>query len=202
MAVKWMDPVIDVRPMRPWFRRRRGVTLSVGGLLFMGVFLLRLLVGGADEAVSLLFVLPTTLLAVAFGRSSGLLAALLAVALTGLWVWLSGADLSIIGWLSRAIPLFLVGGLVGDASDRLRDYEEQRRTLEVSLLKHRQAVEINDSLLQGMAAAKWSIEAGRVETGIEMLSETLDRGHSLVSELIRGAEHSPDERSDQVPRGS
>ncbi len=154
----------------------------------MGVFVMRLLVGDAGDAISLLFVMPITLLAVAFGRNAGLLAAVFAVALTGCWVWMSGADLTVIGWLSRAFPLLLVGGLVGDASDRLRDFEEQRRTLEVSMLRHRQAVEINDSLLQGMAAAKWAIEAGRVESGVDMLSETLDRGHSLVSELIRGAE--------------
>jgi hypothetical protein len=54
-----------------------------------------------------------------------------------------------------------------------------------ALFRHRKAVEIKDSLVQGMAAAKWSIEAVRMETGLEMLTESLDRGHRLVSQLIR-----------------
>ena len=160
----------------------------VAGLMFAGVFIVRLAVVGSGEAISMLLVLPVTLVAVALGRRAGLTAALVAIALTACWVWVGGFDVSVIGWISRVLPLLLVGGLVGDASDRLRDFEEQRRTLEGGLLRHRQAVEINDSLIQGMAAAKWSIEAGRVETGVEMLNETLDRGHRLVSELIRDAE--------------
>jgi hypothetical protein len=49
-------------------------------------------------------------------------------------------------------------------------------------------VEINDSLVQGMAAAKWSLEAGRVDNGLAALEETLDQGQRLVSQLIRDAD--------------
>jgi K+-sensing histidine kinase KdpD len=185
------DPSVSIRPERPWFHERRGVTLSVTGVLFAGIFLMGVTGGASGDAVSMLFVMPITLLAVAYGRRPGLLGALLAVALTGWWMWLPGADLSVLGWVSRVVPLVLVGGLVGDASDRLRGFEEQRRLLETSSIRHRQAVEINDSLVQGMAAAKWSIEAGRVETGVEMLTATLDRGQSLVSQLIRDTEQQP-----------
>jgi hypothetical protein len=162
--------------------------MSVAGFLFLGVVVLRLTVPDAGEAASTLFLLPITLLAVASVRSAGLLAAFVALVLTGWWDWLSGADVSVIGWVWRGLPLLLVGGLVGDASDRLRSFEQHRRALETNALRHRQAVEINDTLLQCMAAAKWSIEAGRVQTGVEMLNETLTRGHSLVSQLIREAE--------------
>jgi hypothetical protein len=186
--VDW-DRAVVIRPKGPWFYRRRRVTFSAAGFLFVGVFVVRLTVGDPGDAISMLFVLPITLLAVAFGRRAGIFAALVAVALTGCWASLSAAEISVIGWVSRIVPLLLVGGLVGDASHRLRDFEEQRRAVETSALRHRQAVEINDFLIQGMAAAKWSIEAGRVETGVEMLNETLDRGHSVVSRLMRDADH-------------
>jgi hypothetical protein len=172
----------------------------VAGSLFAGVFTLSLIVGGPGDAISMLFALPVTLLAVAFGRRSGLAAALVAVGLTGCWVRLSATDITAIEWISRVAPLVLVGGLVGDASDRLRDFEEQSHRLEGSLLRQRQAAEINDSLIQGMAAAKWSIEAGRVGTGVEMLNETLGRGHRLVSQLIRDAEQQMGRSGDAVSR--
>jgi hypothetical protein len=42
--------------------------------------------------------------------------------------------------------------------------------------------------VQGMAVAKWSLEAGQVEAGLKALNETIDVGHRLVSELIRRAD--------------
>ncbi len=60
---------------------------------------------------------------------------------------------------------------------------------------HRLAVEINDSLIQCMAAAKWAIEAGQVERGQVTLDETIRLGQQLVSALIKdsgmGPTHSP-----------
>ena len=58
-------------------------------------------------------------------------------------------------------------------------------------LLHRQAVEINDSLLQGMAAAKWALEAGRADVGLERLSDAIVSGQQLVSGLIRDSEMGP-----------
>lgn len=52
-------------------------------------------------------------------------------------------------------------------------------------LLHRQAVEVNDSLIQGMAAAKWAIEAGNHDLGLRTLEETIEAGQRMVSQLIR-----------------
>jgi hypothetical protein len=86
------------------------------------------------------------------------------------------------------VPLLLIGFLLGDASERLNRAEDERLRQEARELRHRQAVEINDSLVQGMAAAKWSLEAGRVDNGLAALEETLDQGQRLVSQLIRDAD--------------
>jgi hypothetical protein len=97
------------------------------------------------------------------------------------------------------LPLLLLGLLLGHATDRERRAEAERRRLEAAALLHREAIEINDSLVQGMAAAKWSLDAGQVETGKEILEETVVRAHDLVSGLIRRADMGT--RTEPLPRG-
>ena len=175
----------------PWFRAHPGWTVVVAGGLFLAVFVLRVLDSEELDAVNLLYALPVALVALAFGRSAGFAAGVLAVALVAAWSLLSDIDLSALGWASRAIPLLLLGVLLGDAADRLEVVDERRRALENAAQRHRDATEVNDTLVQGMAAAKWSLEAGRTEAGVAMLSETLELGHKLVSELLREADMGP-----------
>lgn len=172
----------------PWFRARPRVALGVAALLFVGVLGLRLAVEPVEDALSMLYALPVALVALAFGRTAGVAAGVLAVGLVGVWVGVAGVDLSALGWLARAVPLLFLGGLLGDASDRLQHAEARRRALEAAAQRHRDATEINDTLVQGMAAAKWALEGGRHDSGLRTLDETLQLGHQLVSELLRGAD--------------
>jgi len=75
--------------------------------------------------------------------------------------------------------------LLGDASDRLRLANQRWRRLEAAAQRHRDAVEINDTLVQGMVAAMWSLESGRHDDGVRTLGETITVGHDLVSKLMR-----------------
>ncbi len=172
----------------PWFRDRPRWTIGVAAVLFAGVFVLRISVGTPSDAINMLYALPVTLLALAFGRTDGLAAGLLAVLLVAAWVVVDDVQLSWLGWASRVVPLLLLGGLLGDASDRLAAADEQRRHLEAAAQRHRDATEVNDTLVQGMAAAKWAFEAGRHESGLKTLEETLEIGHQLVSKLMRDAD--------------
>ncbi len=171
----------------PWFRERPEATAAVASVLFLGVFVLRLLVGDPADTSSMLYALPVALLATAFGLRVGAVAGLASVALVLVWVLLDDVDVGLMGWISRIVPLLLLGVLLGDASDRLRRANEEQARLATGARLHQEAIEINDSLVQGMAAAKWSIEAGRVEAGLSTLDETIGLGHALVSGLIREA---------------
>jgi hypothetical protein len=173
---------------RPWFQRRPWLAVLVASLLFALVFAVRLVSGGPRDAISMLFVLPIALLAMTGGLRAGAVGGVVAVALVVTWVSVTQAHLTALGWTSRAVPLLLVGVLLGDASGRLRRAEIGRRHLEAATLMHRQAIEINDSLVQGMAAAKWALEAGRTAAAIEALDDTLVRGNRLVSTLLREAD--------------
>ncbi|HEY6931921.1 MAG TPA: hypothetical protein VI452_00870 [Marmoricola sp.] len=171
----------------PWFRARPGLAMALAAVLFVAILLLRLVTDNPLDAVSMLYIFPVALVGMSRGRWAGLVAGVVALGLVDIWTFVDGIDLSPLGWLCRALPLLLVGALVGDASDRLQRAASMHEAHALALQRHREAVEINDSLVQGMSAAKWSIEAGRTEAGLQVLGETVQLGHRLVSDLIREA---------------
>lgn len=185
-----MDPTLDRGPRDdvPWFHRQPRLTVVVAIVLFAAVLVLRLSVGDAEDAINLLHSLPVALIALAFGRRAGIIAGLVAVGLVVVWALATDADLTPLGWTSRVVPLLLLGGLLGDASDRLAAAHRRGRELEAAAERQRAATEVNDTLVQGMAAAKWSIEAGRYDAGLKTLTDTLTLGHELVSKLMREAD--------------
>jgi hypothetical protein len=174
-------------PREPWFRQRPIVALAVAGVLYASVLTLRLLAGGPADAYTLLFVFPIALVALTFGMRAGLAAGLVAVGLIVVWVVVDDVSLNLVGWGARILPLLLLGVLLGDASDRLRRAEEEKRRLESAALLYREAIEINDSLVQGIAAARWALEAGRLDAGLRTLEQTIVQAEELVSGLIRQA---------------
>ena len=168
----------------PWFWLRPALAMAVSALLFVGIVVLRWSVGDADDAISMLYVLPVALLALSFGLRAGLGAGAFAVGLLVLWVTTAGESLSVFGWLSRAVPTLLLGLLVGAATDRIRDAARvERHAAEVALLQ-REAAEINDRVLQQMAAAKWMLEAGRNDDGVDLLASTMDDAQRLVARML------------------
>ncbi|MGW5194520.1 hypothetical protein ACWEOO_35050 [Kribbella sp. NPDC004138] len=171
----------------PWFRQHPAAALVVAGMLFASVWVVRLIDGDAVDATMLLFTLPVALIAVAFGLRAGVAAGALAVLMVVTWVLATGTDLGPVGWIARCLPELLLGFLLGDASDRLRRAEAERRKLESGALLYREAIEINDSLVQGMAAARWALEAGRPDDGLKTLETTIGQAQDLVSDLIRQA---------------
>jgi signal transduction histidine kinase len=185
-------PPVPEEQGRPWFRAHPRWALAVVVALFVSVFLTRLL---ADEsprdAAGLLYVLPVTLAAVAFGRRGGLTAGLSAVVLVVVWAVVQDFELSWLGWVSRIVPLLLLGTLLGDATERLEATERRRHELEAAAQRHRDAAEISDSLIQGMTAARWALEAERVDVALTTLEDTIRRGQRLVSDLLRNADLDP-----------
>jgi glucose-6-phosphate-specific signal transduction histidine kinase len=169
----------------PWFARSPRLALLVAALLYVGVFVLRVSIDDPSEVITAFYVLPIALVTVTYGLRGGLVGSLLALLLVAVWAVAEDVDLSVFGWVTRAVPLLGMGLLLGHAWERLREAAELRRQDEVAAVQHRQAVEINDSLIQGMAAARWTIEAGQVERGLDMLDDTLRLGQQLVSGLIK-----------------
>lgn len=180
----WHAFTTDQADTEPWFRRRPALTVAIGVAMFAAVLITRLALGDASDALLVLLVFPISLLALTFGSRVGLAAGLVASGLIGVWVLIDGVDLSVVGWASRVGPLLFLGVLVGDAADRLRRADEERQCLAIAQLRHRQAVAVGDTLIQGMASAKWSLESGRLDTAAAVLEETIATGQRMVADAL------------------
>jgi hypothetical protein len=174
-------------PRNPWFRQHPSIALMVSGGLYCAILLLTVFAGTPRDDYFLLYVFPVALIAVTFGLRAGALAGLTAVAFVIVWVVLRDVSLTTAGWATRVAPMLVLGLLLCRAADRLRWAEAERLRLEAAALLHREAIEINDSLVQGMAAARWTLQAGEVDPGLKILDETLGQAQELVSDLIRRA---------------
>ena len=161
--------------------------MAVASALFLVVSLVHVWLPG-EEAVTALFVFPISLLAITFGLRGGLVAGGVALSLAAAGLALDAAEVSLTGWLVRLVSLLTVGALLGWTADNLARAERHHRRLELAAERHRQAVEVNDSLVQGMSVAKWAFEAGRTESGLAILNDTIVVGQELVSGLVRDAE--------------
>jgi signal transduction histidine kinase len=176
----------------PWFSRRPGLALAGVVAIFVSISVARFALGNdASVGITLLYVVPISLAAVVWGRRAGMIASAAALVLLTLWVLVADVDLTVLGWSARVVPILLVGLLLGDASDRLRRAERAHVEQAERELLHRQAVEINDSLLQGMAAAKWALEAERHDVAHERLTDAIASGQKLVAGLIRDSAMGP-----------
>jgi hypothetical protein len=92
-----------------------------------------------------------------------------------------GAALSWI--IFAAFVLALLGGLYLLRRTAATAAELQRREL-----NERHAVQINDNIIQGLALAKYQLQAGEGEASAEQVSETLREAQRLVSGLLGDAE--------------
>ena len=67
------------------------------------------------------------------------------------------------------------------AERSLREAEERVREAE---LRQRQALEINDTVVQGLAVAKYAYEIGRADLGDAALDRTLTAARNIISDLL------------------
>jgi glucose-6-phosphate-specific signal transduction histidine kinase len=186
-----------MRDVGPWFRRWPAASVAVAAALYAGVFALRMTTGAPSDTTSMFYALPIALLALTFGLAAGVAAGLAGTALVAIWAVANHVALSPVGWATRVVPLLLLGVLLGQAADRLRRSQAELARLDTSSHWHRQAAEINDSIVQGLAVAKWALESGDLDAALRIVSDTLDQAHAMVSQLLRdaglepGGEHAP-----------
>ncbi len=172
------------------FRRRSPWAAVVALALFATIFALRLEVHGLRDPITELYVLPIALLAQSFGLRMGTAAGATGVVLLATWVGIEGLELTPVEWATGIVPMLLLGVLLGDATDRLEQAAVAERALAVARVKEREAAEINDSILQGLAAAKWAVESGHINRGLHVLTDTVLKAESLVASLLHNeAEH-------------
>ena len=176
----------------PWYRARPGVAIAVIATSAVTVLGLQFLDTRAADAIALLYVLPIGLAAVSFGVRGGLAAAAAAYVAFGLFaVWSRADDVGVGGWLTRAAAMFLLGGLLGRASDQTARatglalaHQRQRLIVEEENRRYSEGIELSDSILQHVAAAKWAIEQGDQAKAVRLLGSAMSAGQEMLSELL------------------
>ena len=177
-------PLVDTRRREPWFDLHPRLALGVAVALFIAIFAVGLAIDGTADSLSVLYVLPVSLVAFAFGVRAGLAAGAVAVGLLVIWLLASAESFGALGWVSRVVPLLLLGLLVGASSDRIREARRAERYAIAVALVQRDAAEINDSVVQGLAVAKWLLESEQVDRALEVLDETAEKAQTLVSRVL------------------
>ncbi len=114
-----------LRTQRFWAHLDGPRTVAVALALFAVVFTLRMRDPNAANGEMVLFVVPVALLAINSGLRGGLAGGALAIALVVAWNISSPVVVSPSGYVSRAIALFLLGGLLGVFVDYRRALETQ-----------------------------------------------------------------------------
>ena len=175
------------------------MAVAAGVVLMFGVITaLRFSVEGVGDGYTLLYVLPVALAALHFRLAGGLAAAAVAVLLVVVWAEVMRVDVGLVGYLTRAMTFFLLGGLVGFETRQLRRAQDERERL----LARVQAISRTDQLT-GLANRRAWDEALRREIARARRDDTvmtvalldLDRfkqfndelGHSAGDELLRRA---------------
>ncbi len=173
----------------------------------MVVLALQLLDTRASDAFSLLYVLPISLAAMSFGAGGGLVAAVVAYTAFALFaIFSSVAHVGIEGWVGRAAAMFLLGGLLGRANDQTERaamaalaHHSQRLIAEEKRRRFAEGIELSDSILQNVAAAKWAIEQGDATKAAELLGQALSSGQEMVGELLPSRSSNPPRPEVQSP---
>ncbi len=176
----------------PWYRSSATAPLLVAFGLFVVVTVVHVIANGTGEAVDILYALPVALLAMSFGLRGGLIGAVIGFSLFAVVELVDGTgDIDATGWISRAAGLFLLGVLLGRASDQLEAGRlraiaeaEERQRLEERARRQAEGLEISDSILQHLAVVKWMIEAGQKDEAVGILTSTMATGERMVAELL------------------
>lgn len=97
----------------------------------------------------------------------------------------SHGDVDLTGWVGPLLAMALLGGLVGHLSEVAAGHEAARtlqaRHLDEARKAQEAASEVNDSIVQRLAAARWMLEAGMHQEALDALDSTVTEGIAQVS---------------------
>jgi PAS domain S-box-containing protein len=172
----------------------RAAVVVAACLLLGAVFALGFAVSDPGEAVAVLYTLPIALIAVELGAVAGVIAALVAVALFGLWTAVDNIDVGSIAFLTRGTGFLLLGGLLGHFSTKLRSAYET---------VHRREQQLQEILDNTTAVISLKDSEGRFTLVNKKFEELLDltqdevKGrtvHDLFPRYMADAIHANDRR--------
>jgi hypothetical protein len=129
------------------------------------------------QAVTVLYVVPIALAALATGIRGGLAAALLATFLLAVWVVVDDIEIGMSGWVSRLIAFFMIAVLVGRYEQLARDVA-QRRAEELA------AAEVQEGVVQSLVVATYELRRGDRVAAQEAVDHALAAAKLIISSRL------------------
>jgi K+-sensing histidine kinase KdpD len=161
-------------------RSRRAVAAAAAALLVL-FFVIEVVTGSPREPATIAYAVPVALAAIALGARAGMVAAVAGAALYWLGAYVDGETLSAAHLSYRLGALVFLGGVVGALASQLAEAEHHAQLQQE--LRSR-AVELNDTVVQGLALSRYQIEGGDATAAAGTLTTTLGRAQELVADLM------------------
>lgn len=153
---------------------RRPELLISAAVAFAAVFGLAFWIDDPRQAITVLYVVPIALVALAAGVRAGLAAALISAGLVAVWVITQDVEIGMSGWISRLVAFFLIALLVGRYEQLAR--ESVRKTLE-----ERAAAEVQEGVVQSLVIATYELRRGETSAAENAVEDALTAAKEIIS---------------------
>jgi len=168
-------------------RSRHAVAGAAGALLVL-FFVIEVVTGSPGEPATIAYAVPVALAGIALGPRAGMAAAVAGAGLYWLGAYIDGETLSVAHISYRLVALVFLGGVVGALASRLAQAVHEAQ-LQAELRSR--AVELNDTVVQGLALSRYQIDGGDPTAAADTLTATLGRAQELVADLMGDVELEP-----------
>ena len=148
--------------------------LIVAAAAFVAVFVLALAIADPRQAITVLYVVPIAITALAAGMRGGIAGAFVSTALLSLWFVIDDIHIGMSGWISRLIAFFVTGALVGR-------YEDLARTLARRRADEQAATEVHDGVVQALVIATYELQRGNTPGAEAAVEEALAAAKAIIS---------------------
>ena len=162
--------------------RHRRLALAV--FLFAAIVAARLVATDPADGWLFLLIAPVAIVAVEYAVAGGLFMALVASAVVLVMGITGTMDYSAFGVIVRIAAFLIAGAGVGYLT-----MERNRRELAIAELErkaesHREALKLNDDVVQGLAVSKMALEMGDLEKARTSLETTLASARAIATEHL------------------
>jgi hypothetical protein len=89
-----------------------------------------------------------------------------------------------------AVTIFVLAATISERDEAERQLDEERLRVQEVHLRHSHALELNNTVVQGLAVTRMSLELGLEDKAETSLRDTLETARGIVSELLEGIETS------------
>ena len=100
-----------------------------------------------------------------------------------------------------AVTIFVLAATIAERDEAERLLDAERMRVQEMKMRHDHALELNDTVVQGLAVARMSLELGLDDQVEESLRRTLDAARSIVSDLLQDLEAAGDLKPGALVRG-